>query len=320
MTAVDLLVGLALLVAGGEGLVRGAVGMARRLGVSPLLIGLTLVGFGTSTPELVTSLEAARLGSPGIAVGNVVGSNIANILLILGLAAIISPLRCDPVAFKRDATMLALATVAGHAVIVSGRVGTVAGLVFLAALAGFVLLTYRLERGRDIPSAELHAREAAAADSGRLALPLSALWFGGGLAVTVLGAGFLVDGAIALARLLSVRESVIGLTIVAVGTSLPELVTSVMAALRRHADVAVGNIVGSNIFNILGILGVTALVHPIDVPADIAAFDIWLMSLVTAGLIALAMTGWRLTRGEGILLVAGFGAYIAWQAFAGVPV
>jgi cation:H+ antiporter len=240
--------------------------------------------------------------------------------LILGLAAIVSPLRCEPAAFRRDATMLALATIAGHAAIVSGRVGTVTGIVFLAALAGFVLLTYRLESGRDIPSAELHAREAAAAGGGRLAMPLSALWFGGGLAVTVLGAGFLVDGAITLARLLSVRESVIGLTIVAVGTSLPELVTSVMAAFRRHADVALGNIVGSNIFNILGILGVTALVRPIDVPADIAAFDIWLMSLVTAGLIVLAVTGWRLSRGEGVLLLAGFGAYIGWQVFVGARV
>jgi len=311
MTYVMLLGGIALLLLGAEGLVRGGVSLARRLGVSPLLIGLVLVGFGTSTPELVASLRAALAGSPGIAVGNVVGSNIANILLILGVSAVIRPLACEPRALSRDGAMLAFASLIGAAVMLSGALGRVAGAALLLLLAGYIVQTYRRERVAPDASAEMHAQEATAGEpgpaslGGALALALS------GLAATVAGADLLVDGALVLARAHGIPETVIGLTLVAVGTSLPELATSAVAALRGQSDVALGNILGSNIYNILGILGLTALVRPIAVPAEILRLDLWVMLATVAVLLVFARTGRRLTRGEGVCLLAFYGLYLA---------
>ncbi len=311
MVYIEVVAGFALLLVGGDALVRGAVSVARRLGVSPLLIGLTLVGFGTSTPELVTSLEAAFAGSPGIAVGNVVGSNIANILLILGAAAVISPLTCDPKAFYRDGTMLVGASLAALAVAAGGTLGHAAGAGFLVALAGYVVFTYVKERRSSDASAAMHAHEADLAEPRPTRLWLALVLVGGGMAMIIFGARLLVAGAIAVAGALGVSETVIGLTVVAVGTSLPELVTSVVAALRRQGDLALGNVVGSNIFNVLGILGVTALVHPLRVPAEILGFDIWVMLGATALLIGFAITDWRLSRREGLVFVLGYLAYVA---------
>lgn len=314
MLSLQLAAGLILLVAGGEGLVRGAVALAPRLGVSPLMIGLTVVGFGTSTPELVTSLQAAFAGSPGIAVGNVVGSNIANILLIGGVAAVLMPFAVSRDAFRRDGTVAVLAALACVAVVLTGALSRPAGVALLAGLALYLTVAYRAERATatDEPARASEANT----DMGAPSLPISIAFALGGIVLTVLGARLLVTSASALASGWGVSDAVIGLTVVAVGTSLPELVTAVMAAVRRQGDVAFGNILGSNIYNVLGILGVTALVHPIPVPASIAAVDIWVMLAATGALAAVAISGWRVTRGEGVALLAAYASYVGWLAVA----
>jgi cation:H+ antiporter len=313
MTLVYLVLGLVLLVAGGELLVRGAVQLAQKFRISPLLIGLTLVGFGTSTPELVTSLQAAFAGSPGIAVGNVVGSNIANILLILGVSALIFPVAVAKDTFRRDGLVLAIATLLCLGAILIGRLEIWLGLVFVAALAGYILFAFRQERQAN--AAQAASTGEAPADAPKVSatlIALDALFVVGGLVLTIFGARFLVTGAIDLARMANISETIIGLTIVAVGTSLPELVTSVMAALRKHSDIAFGNIVGSNIYNIFGILGVTAIVKPIDVPPQIAGFDVWIMIGATVLLFLAAMSRWRIARAEGGVMLGAYVAYTVW--------
>jgi cation:H+ antiporter len=314
MTGSILLVagGLVLLALGGELLVRGAVGIAARLGISPLLAGLTIVGFGTSTPELATSVQAAMAGSPGIAVGNVVGSNIANILFILGLSAVILPLSVNPKSFRRDSIALGGSAVLCTGAVLSGVLGPMIGIVLLAGLVGYVWWAYKSESVAN--DDECHRHEAEAED--RPVPPgTGPVILGGmivaGLAAAIFGAGWLVDGATVLASAAGVSESVIGLTVVAVGTSLPELIACIVAVLRKHEDVALGNIVGSNIYNVLGILGLTSIIQPIEVPAEIAAFDIWVMLGVTALLIVQLRSGWKLSRIEGVLLVALYVAYTA---------
>lgn len=307
--------GLVLLALGGELLVRGAVGMAARLGISPLLAGLTIVGFGTSTPELATSVQAAVAGSPGIAIGNVVGSNIANILFILGLSAVILPLSVNPASFNRDSLALGGSAVLATGAVLLGVIGPLSGIVLLAALVGYVWWAYKSERAAHDAEAVRHEHEAedrpVPPDTGPLVLGGMII---AGLVAAIFGAGWLVDGAVVLASAAGVSESVIGLTVVAVGTSLPELIACVVAVLRKHEDVALGNIVGSNIYNLCGILGLTAMIHPIAVPAEIAAFDIWAMLGVTLLLILQLRSGWRLSRIEGAVLVALYAAYTAFLA------
>ncbi len=304
--------GLVLLALGGELLVRGAVGMAARLGISPLLAGLTIVGFGTSTPELATSVQAALAGSPGIAIGNVVGSNIANILFILGLSAVILPLSVNPASFQRDSLALGGSAVLATGAVLLGVIGLVPGLVLLTALVGYIWWAYKSESAAHDAEAVRHEHEAedrpVPPDTGPVVLGGMIL---AGLAAAIFGAGWLVDGAIVLASAAGVSQSVIGLTVVAVGTSLPELIACIVAVLRKHEDVALGNIVGSNIYNLCGILGLTAIIHPIEVPAEIAAFDIWAMLGVTLLLIVQLRSGWRLSRIEGVVLVALYAAYTA---------
>ncbi len=301
--------GLVLLLVGGELLVRGAVASAKALGVSPLLIGLTLVGFGTSTPELVTSVTAALNGSPGIAVGNVVGSNIANILFILGLSAVIYPMAVNPKGFKRDALMVSAAALACMGVVLYGRMGMLVGFAFIASLLAYVVFVYLQEKRAPDEAAVVAEHRAEDARKGPGSMALSLAMAVGGIAITIFGAGYLVDGSIALAKDLGISDTIIGLTIVAVGTSMPELVTSVMAALRKHADVAYGNIVGSNIFNVLFILGATSIIQPIDMPRQIATFDIWVMLAATALLVYFARTGAKLQRWEGWVLMACYAVY-----------
>lgn len=307
--------GLVLLALGGELLVRGAVGMAARLGISPLLAGLTIVGFGTSTPELATSVQAAMAGSPGIAIGNVVGSNIANILFILGLSAMILPLSVNPASFQRDSIALGGSALLATGAVLLGVIGPLPGVVLLAALTGYVWWAYKSESASHDAEAVRHEHEAedrpVPPDTGPVVL---AGLIVAGLAAAIFGAGWLVDGAIVLASAAGVSQSVIGLTVVAVGTSLPELIACIIAVIRKHEDVALGNVVGSNIYNLCGILGLTALIHPIEVPAEIAAFDIWVMLGVTALLIVQLRSGWRLSRIEGALLVALYASYTAFLA------
>jgi len=315
-----LLGGLVLLIAGGELLVRGAVQIATGLGVSPLVIGLTLVGFGTSTPELVTSVQAALMNSPGIAYGNIVGSSIANILLIGGVAALISPMVIASVALKRDGAVMVGVAIAFSLIAFAMPLGRIVGAVFVAALVAYVYLAFRQEKS-SAPSGHgavydksLALQEVDAAVAMPAARPnsllVSALTAIGGLVLVVLGGRFLVDGAVSLARGFGIAETVIGLTIVAVGTSMPELVTSVVAGIRKHGDVAFGNIVGSNIYNILGIGGFTALIAPGAVPAEIVSFDNVVMVVVSLALVAFAWTGRKIARWEGAVLLAGYLAYV----------
>lgn len=318
-----ILLGLGILVAGGEILVRGATGLAGALGVSPLLIGLVLVGFGTSTPELATSLIAAFKGSPGIAVGNVVGSNISNILLILGVTAAILPVFCDRRGFRRDGAALAAASFVFLAAALYGEIGRTAGLAFLCGLAFYIVTVYRQER-RKPEQPERRAAQgkpeelaAAARKAAARAIAINAAMFVAGLGLTFGGAHFLVTGSIDIARSAGISDTIIGLTVVAVGTSLPELVASVMAARRGRTDMAFGNIVGSNIYNTLGILGTTAVVHPVAIPPEIAAFDIWAMLGATALLFVFTMTGWVIRRWEGVVMLCLYAAYsgfLAWSA------
>jgi cation:H+ antiporter len=323
-----LLGGLVLLVIGGELLVRGAVAIAERLGMSPLLIGLTLVGFGTSTPELVTSVQAAMAGSPGIAVGNIVGSNIANILLILGLSAIITPVAVQSNALRRDGVVVVLTALLFVLVSYTYTLDRVAGVIFVGLLVAYIYYAYRQET---VPAAasdghtsafekaeaydELHngpIRHQAEAKTWaeKLGPVVPLIMALGGLAIVVLGGKLLVDGAIGIARGYGMSEAVIGLTIVAVGTSMPEFVTSVVAAIRKHGDVALGNIMGSNIYNVLGIGGVTALISPTEVPAQIANFDNLVMLAASAAMFAVAWSGYRISRIEGAALLAGYIAYV----------
>ena len=314
----SVILGLVLLFAGGESLVRGSVSLARRLGVSPLMIGLTLVGFGTSTPELVTSLEAAFRGSAGIAVGNVIGSNTANILLILGAAALISPIVCNPQAFRRDAVAVLGTAILLAACTVFGAIGRGIGSAFVALLLGYVGLTYMRERRSADASAKLHEAETALAEPLPSSLAAGLLFTAGGIAMTIGGAYLLVDGALALALAAGVPDTIIGLTVVAVGTSLPELSASIVAAFRRQGDIALGNILGSNIYNILGVLGTTAIINPLAVPAEIARIDIWVMLAATVLLIVFALTGSRLSRLEGAVFLCLYGAYAAYLATTGI--
>jgi len=306
-----ILAGLVLLFFGGEGLVRGAVAIADRFGISKLIVGMVIVGFGTSAPELLVSVQAALSGSPDIAIGNVVGSNIANVLLILGIAALIAPVpNCDR-AILRDALVMVAASVWLVALLRSGAIGEVAGGAMLAALAAYLGATYWQERRRQATVFEKEAEEVTD-------LPLSAPMAWGavllGLVFLVLGARFLVEGATGIARLFGVSEAVIGLTIVAVGTSLPELATGIVAALRRHAEVVLANVIGSNIFNILCILGVTSLIAPVPVALKFAALDGPVMLGVAGGTALLLIAVRTLGRPLGLVLLAGYALYVGVQA------
>lgn len=310
MNFLYLVLGLALLTVGGEALIRGAMATARRLGVSPLLSGIVIVGFGTSAPELVVSVDAALSQRPDIAIGNVVGSNISNILLILGICALITPLAVKPLALRRDAVTVVAAGLLFLILVGGSALGSVDAVILLMALAAYLFWAYWSESTHPDASAELHTAEAEELTR----LPKSVVWTVAtviiGLLMLVTGSQVLLKGAVGIAEDFGVSEAVIGLTLVAVGTSLPELSISVIAALRRHADVAVGNVLGSNIFNLLGILGVSALLQPLPVHARILQFDQWIMLGASLLLLLFLYTGRRLSRLEGGILVAAYCVYI----------
>jgi cation:H+ antiporter len=311
--AIFVIIGLAGLIAGGELLVRGAVSAAKTMGISPMVIGLTLVGFGTSTPELVTSLQAALSGSSGIAIGNVVGSNIGNVLLILGIAALLSPVSVDPAAFKRDGFVLLLATLLCLGAVLLGDFSRMTGSIFLITLVGYLTITLITEkRTTSSPATAVYKAEAEVVAGSGNSLGVSVGFAVTGLVITIVGARFLVAGAVSLAQSAGISETVIGLTIVAIGTSMPELVTSVIAVRKGQGDVALGNVIGSNIFNILGILGITALIQPMNVPPEIISFDIWMMCVATLLLVVFARSGWRVGRGEGGTMIVCYVGYLLW--------
>jgi cation:H+ antiporter len=306
--------GLVLLFLGGEGLVRGSVAIATRLGISRLVVGMVIVGFGTSAPELVVSLQAALAGSPDIAVGNIIGSNIANILLILGIAALLVPLANGDGEIRREALVMLLAAVALVAALWYGELNRLIGAVLLGGLAVHLLLAYLKERRADTSPFEHEADEVGDIP---MKLPLAILAAIAGLGLLVVGAELMVKGATAIARDVGVSEAVIGLTIVAVGTSLPELATAIVAAIRRHTDVVLANIVGSNIFNILGILGVTALVTPIGVSERFALIDGPIILAVTLAAFLVLLRCRTVSRLIGGGFLAAYCGYIGFLASMG---
>ncbi len=304
MDYIYVVAGLIGLFFGGEALVRGSVGIARRMAIPPLLIGLTVVGFGTSTPELLVSVQAALRGVPDIAVGNIVGSNIANILLITGLTCLVWPIRVSGATLRRDTAIMVLAAFALVPIFAMGEIGRLPGGLLVLALAGYLTWAY-LKPGE--------ATEEDADTSVPASMLASALWVLGGLVILLFGARFLVDGSVSIARGFGVSEAFIGLTIVAVGTSLPELATSIIAAFRRQSEIAIGNIIGSNIFNVLGILGVTALIKPIPVADRFLTFDLPIMIAASLALTALLLTRPVIGRGVGLLVLAAYVTYV-WSA------
>jgi cation:H+ antiporter len=308
---------LALLVIGGEALVSSAVAIAKHFRVPAVVIGATLVGFGTSTPELTTSVQAALNGSPEIAIGNVAGSNIANILLILAIVVIIYPVKADPKAITRDGVFNILASVILLTIaFLSTELSRPIGVMLLLGLVTYVVYTLWTElRGQAAEVAAVHSdavETVPVMQRVHFAIPIFVV----ALAAVIFGADLLVKGAIDLARILGLSELVIGLTIVAVGTSLPELVASLIAAIKGRSDVALGNIFGSGIFNIFGILGITAIVSPIPLPPELASRDgLWVLGTAVALLAAcLLLKGVGRLMGFGFLAAYVFYTYLLLQS------
>ena len=302
--------GLIALSGGGDILLRGAVSLARRSGLSPLLIGLSIVAAGTSLPELIVSIDAALQGATDVGVGNVVGSNIANIFLILGAGALIAPITAHPRQVMKDTLVALSATLLLIAFAFWGEVGWVQGLIMVAALIAFLFGSYRIEKNTAPVAPPVSGpAESGPAESGARALLLIVI----GLAGLVFGADILIEGALFIARAAGVPEIVIGLTLVALGTSLPELATVVVAAVRGQSDVALGNVLGSNIFNILMILGILALVSPFHVAPQVIAFDLWVM--LGSSLILLPLLLWcgKISRWQGGVFLLLYILYIGHQ-------
>jgi len=299
--------GFVLLFLGGESLLRGAVGLARRLDVSTLFIGVVVVGFGTSAPEFLVCLEAALRGQHDITVGNIVGSNIANIMLILGMAAMIHPVVSRPSVLRRDGFAMLAASVLLVGLAYLGGVDRWVALPMLAALIAFIGYCIRCERNGSVAAYEEEVSD------------LSRLPSNGGVAVLIVligvvglvaGARMLVSGATGIAEAAGVPEAVIGVTLVAVGTSLPELATVIVAAWRKHGDVALGNVLGSNVFNVFGMLGLTALVEPVSISPAFLRLDLWVMLGVSLLLMVFMRTGYRVNRAESCVLIVGYAAYV----------
>ena len=312
------LVGLTLLVVGAEALVRGASRLALSMGVSPLVVGLTVVAFGTSAPELAVSVGATLDGRPDLAIGNVIGSNIANILLILGISALIAPLVVHEQIIRQEIPIMLGASVLMVVMALDGRITRYEAAVLFALVVGY---TYYLIR----QSRRATASEASAADAD---LPVDSQWdrhwsvqiglILGGLALLVLGSNWLVSSAVVFAQMFGVSELVIGLTVVAVGTSLPEVATSVVAALRGERDIAVGNVIGSNVFNIFSVLGITGLVSAGGIPISEAArtFDLWVMLAVAFACLPIMLTGREIARWEGGVFLGYYAAYTIYLILA----
>ena len=312
--------GLLLLAAGGESLVRGATRLARLAGVTPAVIGLTVVAMGTSLPELVVSVIAAMRGTPDIALGNVIGSNIFNVTIIIGIAAVVVPLPVNGSAIRIEWPFMFAVSVIAVVLAANGMVGRAEGAVLLAMLVGFT--AYMVGRARrevsGLEAADFEDEtERRSVRSGPRAAVLSLTFIAAGLVLLVGGGRLLVDGATALAQLAGLSERVIGLTVVAAGTSAPELATSIVAALRRHTDVAVANIIGSNIFNLLGILGSAALLNPIPVSSAILRVDMAWMLGTSFLLLPIFLRFRRITRWEGVFLVAVYLVYLTLLLRAG---
>ena len=314
--------GLIVLLFGGDLLVRGAVSMARRLNISPLVIGFTVVAFGTSMPELVVCIDAALHGAPAIAVGNVVGSNIANIFLVLGLPALIYPILYEPDDMRRDVFVMIGGTVVFIAFMALGTIVLWHGVVLFSCLALVLFDSYRRARAKGpAVDCEDFTEGYEGIEGMPRRLSISLLFVFGGSVGLVLGAEWLIEGAVGLALAFGVSEAVIGLTVVALGTSLPELVTSLVAAFRREGEVAIGNVLGSNLFNVLGIMGLTAMVSPLPVPPKIMDFDIWVMLGAALVLAVVVLSRLKISRAVGLVFCIAYAAFVTaqFQGMSGMP-
>ena len=344
-------VGLLFLLGGGEVLLRGAASLAACLGLSPLLIGLTVVAATTSMPELVVTVTSGLEGVPDLGVGNVIGSNIANILLVLGTAAVICPIATRPEHVMRDGMVLLTATVLFTAFAFTSTVGRLEGLLMVVALVLYLVFSYYSDRrlngkrsrdrdaqnraaqnqdaadqsesGSDSPSQcnapgadttqEAALQEIARTDErpARFAGMMAVVFIVTGVGALVGGSHLLIEGAEDIAHRIGVSDAVIGLTLVAVGTSLPELATAIIAGLRHHSEIALGNVLGSNLFNLLLVLGVLGIIIPFQVAPEMLNFDIWVMVGAVVVLLPVMMTGWRIGRREGAVFLLAYGVYVA---------
>ncbi len=319
MNVILLVAGLTVLTIGAEALVRGASGIASRFGIPPLIVGLTVVAFGTSAPELAVSVGAVWSGQANIALGNVIGSNILNILLILGLSALIAPLLITSQLVRVDVPLMIGCSLAVLLFALDQHIDRLEGSILFCALLAY--LGFQIRQGRR----ERRTQDDESAPSGhrpsvRHPWLRDALYLVFGLALLVWGSRLLVNSAVAIAQAFGVSELIIGLTIVAVGTSLPELATSVIASVRGERDIAVGNVVGSNVFNLLGVLGLSALLAPesIAVPAAALRFDLPVMLAVAIACLPIFVTGMRIARWEGGLFLAYYVAYTTYVVLAAV--
>jgi cation:H+ antiporter len=311
VAVVLLVAGLVLLVGGAELLVRGAAHLAVAIGISPLVVGLTIVAFGTGAPELAVGVRAAAGGQTELALGNVVGSNLANTLGILGIAALVAPLVVRHKLVRREVPLVIVATVVVWLLVLDGRVSRVEGLGLFAAALAYTAWAVIVSRREAPEVSATHAAEVGADDRG---WPADLGLIVAGLVLLVLGSTWLVDGAVRIAESLGLSELVIGLTIVAIGTSLPEAATSVVAALKGERDIAVGNIIGSNLFNLLAVLGLSALVAPQGIPAPDRVVDLDLPVLIGSAVLCLAVffTGWTIARWEGALFIGLYATYLVY--------
>ena len=308
--AVALVLGFLFLVWGADRFVFGAAGTARNLGISPLIIGLTIVGFGTSAPEMLVSAVAAWQGNPGLAVGNAIGSNITNIALILGLTALVAPLATNSKLLRRELPLLLVTMLAGLGFLVDGELSRLDGVVLmlgLAALVYWMVRTALAERNGDPLVSELSEGIPA-----EMSTPRALSWLGIGLLVLLVSSRLLVWGAVGIAEALGVSDLVIGLTVVALGTSLPELAASMASALRGEPDIAIGNVIGSNLFNLLAVLGIPGLIHPLGIGDDVLFRDYPVMLGLTLALFVMAYgirSPGRINRVEGGVLLACYFGY-----------
>ncbi len=301
--------GLVLLIFAGDFMVRGAVSAAQRLGVPTLMIGLTIVAFGTSAPELVVGIDAVLSGVPTLALGNVVGSNIANVWLVLGLPAIVAPMVCYAPKFTQNMMIMLGVTVIFMALAFTGVITLTSGLVLLILLLAF--LYHSGKRAEEAPDYEELLVDIEGVPDKSDSPVLSIVLIISGILGLVLGAHLLVDGSVTVARNLGVDEAIIGLSLVAFGTSVPELATSIVAAVKKECDVAIGNVIGSNIFNLLGIIGVSSLFGDIPVSAHFTQFDMWVMLAASLTLLPFAVYRWRIGRRAGVVFCLLYGLYIA---------
>jgi cation:H+ antiporter len=311
-------------------LVRGASRLAVSFGVSPLVVGLTVVAFGTSAPEMAVSVGSALGGAPDLAIGNVVGSNIANVLLILGISALITPLLVDEQIIRQEIPIMIGASALLVVMALDGNIGLVESIVLFALVIAYTLfLVVQSRRASKAVQDEFETGIPTSTWDRHWAVQLALIAVG--LVLLVVGADWLVDAAVAFARAFGVSDLVIGLTVVAVGTSMPEIATSIIAAIRGQRDIAVGNVVGSNVFNILAVLGAAGIASGVGLPVSDAArnFDLWVMLAVAFACLPIMITGREIARWEGVVFLAYYVAYTAWlvlqaqqhesvQAFSGI--